>query len=612
MTENRQAPKCCGYGSSRHARARVVESSAQTDGRGAAEGSHAAETHTISERKLPECSRCPGPEAADGPTSYILWALTLQKLILVAELRADVCEEVEAGGPVSGDEVGCTCGLLKGITLQGQGGFDWPPECFLRIRLLVVRSSRDPVWTSSEHVVYFEWLALSVRVASWENMLVRVLHADATVYLVHARLNAEKECIRHTFSLSSRLHHGSTADVELSASAPTDLREHAHAAELLMTQRLLCVEYTAGRQSRCCVAATADVELSASAPADLREHAHAAELLMTQRLLCVEYTAGRQSSCPQVSSRQSSRPCPVYPPALGNVGVDLQHLVMWSILLWFYQGLVSIAMLSRMARLKAASRDRAAENLAGPSRQKASENVSQRLSCRGRKEEEKAHRVMEASITISVGGGDIDVGLLACVQTFLESETLAGICSVERGGTLLHLHLQMVVRMWSTSLVAINKMVKNYLGWANAPPPGGIVICRALTQRRLHTLEGIIGYCLKDNGQAHFQVVQHNMTTEQINQGIELYMLHGYDEAKNKVMTNLFKMLLSLEMASFPWEARIMSCVCWDLNMGVTALHFVGHTKDVLSVAFSIDNRHLVFASLDCSIKLWNIVRECN
>ncbi|MCO5595696.1 hypothetical protein L7F22_049741 [Adiantum nelumboides] len=74
----------------------------------------------------------------------------------------------EREGPVSGDEVGCTCGLLKGITLQGQGGFGWPI-------------------LSSEHVVYLEWLALSVRVASREDMLVRVLHADASVYLVHAR-----------------------------------------------------------------------------------------------------------------------------------------------------------------------------------------------------------------------------------------------------------------------------------------------------------------------------------------------------------------------------------------------------------------------------------------
>lgn len=31
----------------------------------------------------------------------------------------------------------------------------------------------------------------------------------------------------------------------------------------------------------------------------------------------------------------------------------------------------------------------------------------------------------------------------------------------------------------------------------------------------------------------------------------------------------------------------------WDLNSGTTSRRFVGHTKDVLSVAFSVDNRQV-------------------
>lgn len=31
----------------------------------------------------------------------------------------------------------------------------------------------------------------------------------------------------------------------------------------------------------------------------------------------------------------------------------------------------------------------------------------------------------------------------------------------------------------------------------------------------------------------------------------------------------------------------------WDLNTGITTRRFVGHTKDVLSVAFSVDNRQV-------------------
>merc|ERR1711976_659769 len=38
---------------------------------------------------------------------------------------------------------------------------------------------------------------------------------------------------------------------------------------------------------------------------------------------------------------------------------------------------------------------------------------------------------------------------------------------------------------------------------------------------------------------------------------------------------------------------------------------FVGHTKDVLSVAFSADNRQIVSAARDRTIKLWNTLGIC-
>ncbi|MCO5565039.1 hypothetical protein L7F22_018709 [Adiantum nelumboides] len=149
--------------------------------------------------------------------------------------------------------------------------------------------------------------------------------------------------------------------------------------------------------------------------------------------------------------------------------------------------------------------------------------------------EENRQKIMEVSVTVSMGGGDIDIALLGSIQEFLEKETLAWNCSIERGGTLLHVHLQMVLRMWSTSLVAINRMIKSYLCWADVAPQGGVVICRALTKRKLHTFEGMIGCSLKDNGQLYFQMVQHNITAKQINQRIELHMRYDCDEVKNRV-----------------------------------------------------------------------------
>lgn len=43
----------------------------------------------------------------------------------------------------------------------------------------------------------------------------------------------------------------------------------------------------------------------------------------------------------------------------------------------------------------------------------------------------------------------------------------------------------------------------------------------------------------------------------------------------------------------------------WDLNGGKSTKLFRAHTKDVLSCAFSPDNRQIVSASRDRSIRLW-------
>lgn len=44
---------------------------------------------------------------------------------------------------------------------------------------------------------------------------------------------------------------------------------------------------------------------------------------------------------------------------------------------------------------------------------------------------------------------------------------------------------------------------------------------------------------------------------------------------------------------------------------GKSLRQFVSHTKDVLSVAFSADNRQIVSGSRDRKIKLWNSLAQC-
>merc|ERR1711934_36607 len=63
---------------------------------------------------------------------------------------------------------------------------------------------------------------------------------------------------------------------------------------------------------------------------------------------------------------------------------------------------------------------------------------------------------------------------------------------------------------------------------------------------------------------------------------------------------------LTRDEESFGYPMRL-----WDLNTGTTTRRFLGHTKDVLSVAFSSDNRQIMSGSRDKTIKLWNTLGEC-
>ncbi len=49
----------------------------------------------------------------------------------------------------------------------------------------------------------------------------------------------------------------------------------------------------------------------------------------------------------------------------------------------------------------------------------------------------------------------------------------------------------------------------------------------------------------------------------------------------------------------------------WDLKKGSTIKRFVSHSRDVLAVAFSPDNRQIASGGRDKNLKIWNTVGEC-
>lgn len=63
-----------------------------------------------------------------------------------------------------------------------------------------------------------------------------------------------------------------------------------------------------------------------------------------------------------------------------------------------------------------------------------------------------------------------------------------------------------------------------------------------------------------------------------------------------------------LFILSGSWDGSLR---LWDFEKGKSTLRFANHTKDVLTVAFSADNRQIVSGSRDRSIKVWNTLGQC-
>ena len=116
------------------------------------------------------------------------------------------------------------------------------------------------------------------------------------------------------------------------------------------------------------------------------------------------------------------------------------------------------------------------------------------------------HRELDVSVTISVGSDDIEVHLLQKVEEFINKECISGLCSIERGGALSRLHLQMVCRLVTSSTAMVSKLIKTYLGWNDVKkaPVGHHILTKTLRNTGLHTFIGMLGYYIKDKGEDHF------------------------------------------------------------------------------------------------------------
>lgn len=77
------------------------------------------------------------------------------------------------------------------------------------------------------------------------------------------------------------------------------------------------------------------------------------------------------------------------------------------------------------------------------------------------------------------------------------------------------------------------------------------------------------------------------------------------------LQTTLVSLMFQINLNIIQVRDLTFCAFLWFLISGTTTRQFVGHTKDVLSVAFSADNRQIVSGSRDNTIKLWNTLGQC-
>ena len=144
---------------------------------------------------------------------------------------------------------------------------------------------------------------------------------------------------------------------------------------------------------------------------------------------------------------------------------------------------------------------------------------------------------MDVNVIISDGSDDIEVQLWQKAEEFIK-ECISRLCSIERGGALSRLHLQMEYRLVTSFAAMVSKLIKSYLGWNDVKkaPIGHHILTKTLCNTRLHTFIGMLGYCIKDKGEYHFQCIHKNVTPEQMEEGLEEYIKYGTPFAKNRIV----------------------------------------------------------------------------
>ncbi|KAL3692874.1 hypothetical protein R1sor_006525 [Riccia sorocarpa] len=205
-----------------------------------------------------------------------------------------------------------------------------------------------------------------------------------------------------------------------------------------------------------------------------------------------------------------------------------------------------------------------------------------------------ALKMMELSVTISIAGSDISPTLFPLIQDFLQCQCHChvGAFAIERGGSLLNLHLQGVVSMECSSAVDAKKRITAAIDWTEHRPVGAGACVKKLTNKGIHTFVGMVGYCLKDRQELHFRMCMKNITDAAQREGMLLFTFYGAADLKNRVElnpTNIMQRALQFNkfLSHHPLGTSFRGC----LRRMIVSGHYTPSTSWVINKG--MDRNHM-------------------
>ncbi len=99
-----------------------------------------------------------------------------------------------------------------------------------------------------------------------------------------------------------------------------------------------------------------------------------------------------------------------------------------------------------------------------------------------------------------------------------------------------HLHMQMVVKLHISNLKMLNKVLKERLGEMVKEKHQMSMSCttsKQLQDTSFYTFNGMVGYCMKNIDENHFQIVHHNVNGEMIKVGMLEFVNYKATTMKN-------------------------------------------------------------------------------